>query len=440
MDASVPQNRAVTRLDALEPWLPAVAALLWWVVFHPGFISEDSIINLGDARSGEISVWFTAWWVYVVDALTLGTRSVALLTLIGSLGLQYAFYFFVVTVFPKTPARAMAIALIAFSPIVGASGMQVRHDVPLTAGLLIVAAVLARSWRDGPTARDQAWLVVAAPLIATRHNGVPTLVGAVILLLIVKRGRQAMALAVVAILATAITWGATRASGNASAMHPNQTVEWLLADISCVVARGVEPTAEEWSTLTRIASRADWPQPSACTGMNPVMKDRLGDTGAMMSNNGDLWRVWGSLSLRHPLAMAEAHAIRVRLFLPPMPPVQVMSFLHSTIEPNPFGLQWTFPAIAERARVIVRAWNAAGFILANSMIWLVALLIVAWSDASLRDRIAGAIVVGIALNAGLVIAAPISEGRYGLFILICGQTATLHYVLRKVLAQTGRNS
>lgn len=433
MDSPAPQIPVLTRLEALERWIPAAAAVLWWTVFHPGFISEDSIINLTDARSGEISVWFTAWWVYVVDALTLGTRSVALLTLLSALGLQYAVYFWIVSVFPKSSSRTVTMAVIGFCPLVGAMAIQVRHDVPLTAGLLIVAAVLARSWRDGLAGRDYVWLAAAGPLIATRHNGVPTLVGVIVLLALARRWRQAIALIGVVIIASVITLAATRASGNRTAMHPTQTVEWLLADISCALARGVEPSEAEWRALTRIASRADWPQERACSGMNPVMQERKGDSNAMIANYRELWRVWSSLAIDHPLAMASAHASRVRLFLPPMPPVEVISFLHSTIEPNPFGLQWTFPALAERARLIVRAWNAASFVLANSMIWLVMLLVLAWRDGRLRDRLIGTIALGIALNLGLVVAAPISEGRYGLFILICGQAAALHALCKKLI-------
>ena len=47
-----------------------------------------------------------------------------------------------------------------------------------------------------------------------------------------------------------ITLAATKASGNANAADPIQTVEWLMGDISCALGRGhVEPTEGEWATL-----------------------------------------------------------------------------------------------------------------------------------------------------------------------------------------------
>jgi hypothetical protein len=419
----------IARLIAHERWVPLVAALAWWITFHPGFLSEDSFINLADARSGAISVWFTAWWVYVVDGLSLGTRVASLVSLASALALEYAVYFWIVTVFPKTPARAITVFLIAISPLVGAMGIQIRHDVALGAGLLICAAVLTRTWTTSLRGRDYLWLLMTPPLIATRHNGVPTVLAASALLLLTgrRRWRHAAALVLVAVGASAITFTATRASGNTDAVDPVQTVEWLMGDISCLLGRGgVEPTAGEWATLTTIAAREAWPQPGACRFMNPILLQRAANEAAVVVNYRELLGVWGSLARRYPLKMIAAHAERVRLFLPPMPPVEVISFLHSTIVPNDFGLDWTFPAIAERARVVVRAWNGLGFVLANSMIWLIALIVIAWRSPASRDRFIPTIVIGLALNAGLLVAAPISEGRYGLFILICGQAATLY--------------
>lgn len=425
-------------LRAQERWLPAVAGLLWWATFHPGFISEDSIVNLNDARSGAISVWFTASWIYVVDLLTLGTRAISLLTLLSVVGLEYAVYFWIVTVFPKNSARAVTVLFISLSPIVGAMGIQIRHDAALTSGLLICAVVLIRTATAGPGLRDYAWFLLAMPLIATRHNGVPTIAAAAVFVLMTGRRhwRQAAALTAVAAGAAVITFAATKASGNATAADPIQTVEWLMGDISCALGRGrVEPTEGEWATLTRIAGRDQWPQLRACRVMNPMLIERLANESAIVTNYRELIGVWRSLLARHPIEMIAAHASRVRLFLPPVPPLEIPTFIHSTIVPNGFGLGWTFPALAERARVVVRAWNAMGFILANSMVWLLLLIVVTWHEPTLRTRFAPTVVIAVALTLGLLAAAPISEGRYGLFILICGQATALYAGLRaKILA------
>ena len=159
------------------------------------------------------------------------------------------------------------------------------------------------------------------PLIATRHNGVPTIAAAAVFVLMTGRRhwRQAAALTTVAAGAAVITFAATKASGNANAMDPIQTVEWLMGDISCMLGRGgVEPTEGEWATLTRIAGRDEWPQLRACRVMNPILIERLANESAIVANYGELIGVWRSLLARYPIEMIAAHATRVRLFLPPV--------------------------------------------------------------------------------------------------------------------------
>jgi len=425
----------LARLTSAERWAPLAAAVAWWATFHPGFISEDSLITLTDIRSGAISVWLTAWWAYVVKALTLDLHLIPLMTLVSVLTLEYAVYFWIVTVFPRTRARAVAVLLMALSPIVGGMGIQIRHDVALGAGLLVCAAVLTRTWSATNFGLREAWpLLLTAPLLATRHNGVPTIAAAAILVLIARRWRHAVALLAVAAVGSAITLAATRMSGNTSTMDPIQTVEWLMGDISCVLSHGAQPTEDEWATLTRIAARDAWPQQRACRVMNPIFLERKANATAIVNNYGDLVGVWRSLALRYPAEMIAAHAERVRLFLPPFPPFDMPSFLHSTIVPNDFGLAWTFPALAERARVVVRAWNAMGVVLANSMIWLLVLIVTAWRRPAWRDRLVPTIAITVALTLGLLIGAPISEGRYGLVILICGQVTALYLVLERALS------
>ena len=66
-------------------------------------------------------------------------------------------------------------------------------------------------------------------------------------------------------------------------------------------------------------------------------------------------------------------------------------------------------------------------LLANSAIWLAVLVVAAWRSPERRQRLQPTILVALALNLGLIATAPISEGRYGLFILICGQLTALQW-------------
>ena len=432
----------VTWLTRVERWLPAAAALIWWTTFYPGLFGDDSLIHLGDARIGHIPVWFTAWWIYVVDFVSAGTRAIPLLTLAGVLTLQYAAYYWLRTALPEGRARAVTVLLIGLTPLVGAMGIQVRHDVPMTAALLLCAAFLTRTWNGARVrALDIVLLVIAVPLLPTRHNGVPTIaITALVLLLWGRRRRpQALALLLVAAGAWTITFAATRASGNTNTVQPAQTVEWVMGDISCLLSKeGVDATAAEWATLERIVPRKLWPQPRACVVMNPILASPSFSTTAVETHLRELIGVWRSLAARYPVEMIAGHARRVRLFLPPFVggPPEVVSFLHSTILPNDLGLAWKWPEMAERARVVVRLWNALGWILANSALWLLVSIAVAWRLPGYRASLVPVIIIGTVLNLGLIAAAPISEGRYGLFILICGQATALFLALQPRITRT----
>jgi hypothetical protein len=420
-----------------EAWLPFAVVTAWWLAMYPGLYGEDSLLNLGEALHGPVYVWFTAWWIYLVRVVTLGMRAIPLLTLGSVLLLAYATREWARAALPASPARAAAVVLICASPLVGAFGIQVRHDVAMTSGLLLCAAVLTGVvTRGGPLVlRDYAQLAAASLLVATRHNGVPTLVaaaaGALLFAPAPERIRWATVCVAVAGGAFLVTEAATIASGNARTVDPLQAIEWALGDISCALTRpGVQPTDDQWTVLSAVADRRDWPNARACEAMNPTLSAASFHRSAPAEHQAALMRVWLSLAWRYPRQMLAAHAERVRMYLPPLvtgrPSDDHLTFIHSTILPNEFGLTWAFPRVAGAARVVVRAGNAMRLVVAHVGLWFLMLMLLAWRGR--RDHgvhLRAALVVGAALELGLLATAPISEGRYGLFILICGQTATL---------------
>ena len=413
--------------------------LVWWLAMYPGLFGEDSLITLAEARDGPINAWFTAWWVIVIDTITIGTRAIPLLTVAGVLLLAWSTRQWAAATFPAGPARAWAVVLVCATPLVGALGIQVRHDAWMTAGLLLCVAVMTRT--DGRLERfhaaDYAQLALAVLLIPTRHNGLITLILAAVgsLLVFGRSGvRFVILLGAVAISVASVSQLATRSAGLPHSIDPAQVVEWVMADVSCLVTQdGVTPTPQEWAALETIASRADWPQPRACNFVSPLFIAPTFRIAQVEPNTNALIRTWLSLGLRYPARMALVHLRRVSLFLPPfivgVPDQDYTPFIHSTILPNDFGLAWAFPQAAQVARQPARAWNAMRLILANSALWLAVVALAAWKLRDRRRQLLPAVVMAAALNAGLLATAPISEGRYGLFILICGQVTLLYWWL-----------
>jgi hypothetical protein len=235
-----------------------------------------------------------------------------------------------------------------------------------------------------------------------------------------------------------VTQFATSLAGQRHSIDPVQAVEWMMADISCMVNEpGVTLADEEWRAIEPIANPQDWPQPVACRFVNPLFIAPTFQPAAVEPNAGALARTWWTLLTRYPARMTFVHLRRVNLFLPPFvggaPETSQTPFIHSTILPNDFGLHWAFPRLAEIARIPVRAWNALRAVLANAALWLVALIVIAWRRPDLRPGLVPTIVVCIALELGLLATAPISEGRYGLLILVTGQLTLVYAIIERAL-------
>jgi hypothetical protein len=434
---AVPDPRATTESIVVraEPWLPLVIGFGWWLAMFPGLFGEDSLMNLTEARNGPVSVWFTAWWIYFIRFVTLGTRAIPLLTLFGVLVLTFAVRYWAAACFPRDRARALSVCLVCATPLVGALGIQVRHDVEMTAGLLLCAAVVGRAGNPSwPRALDVVLLILAVVLIATRHNGVAVVLAAALAcLLLPSMGlvRQGLILLIVAGAVFAGTFAATRVSGHSQIADPLGAVEWAVTDISCLLSKNdVRVSVANWEYLTTVASRADWPQPNACRFMaKELFAAASFRREPVRQNPGQLLRVWLGLALENPFRMLQAHVERVRIFLPPfvtgVPRTDNLPFIHSTILPNELDLEWKFPRIAGVARLFARAWNAVAIVVGNAGLWLIALIASSRALGAQGPALRVTILIALALELSILVAAPMSEARYGLFILIAGQVATL---------------
>lgn len=423
-----------------EVWLPVAIAAAWWLALYPGLFGEDSLITLDQARSGNVTVWFTAWWVYLIDALSLNATAIPLLTLAGVLLFSWSVRDWAVAVLPEGRARLWAIAALCATPLVGGLGVQVRHDAWMTAGLLLALAAIANAERNGRfTGFDYGRLLLAVLLIPTRHNGAGTLVASAIIGALVLRSgakRFAVTFLAVSLGVIAVSQAATRAAGQPHSIDPVQAVEWMMADVSCMAADpAVRFSDDEWARIEPIASRDDWAEPVACRFVSPLLIAPSFRPENVEAHTGGLVRTWWSLARRYPGKMVYVHARRVNLFLPPfvggVPRQAQTPFIHSTILPNDFGLEWGFPRVAEVARLPIRAWNAMRAVLANAAVWLIAIGLMAWKLPALRASLMPTLITCVGLELGLLATAPISEGRYGLLILVTGQLSLLYLVLQR---------
>ncbi len=413
------------RSARLLAWGPYVIAVLWWLCFIPGFYSADSFGALNEA-AGEITPAYTAIWPLYLRALTVRGQFPAAATLVDVLILTYAVQFWARATLDRRLGDRISVLMTA-TPLVGAIGITLWHDVLMTAGLLLLAGVASSTnWFRAKLANwDLAHLLIASALLCFRPNGPPTLAAFFGLTFLLKATRQIAVCALIAGATAMAVWGgATIATGNRSLVMPVFAQEWMRSDLSCLLSRDPTLVPDATDHFAAIGGVKAWTRSSGCWGLNP-----LGLRSSELHRSLEVIPgIWLNTALASPAAILRAHIDR-NAYLIPVPRLHALNtpFIHSTIELPGHGIAWLNPRWSEAARTYVRLWNAGRGVLAFAGAWLLVLMVLMRSrmDFNLGPTVLSA----LALAGLLFVTAPIPDARYALFILITGQAAMAAAVL-----------
>lgn len=411
------------------PYFFVITSLIWWLAFFPGFYSGDSFGALEQAKNGPITNIYTAAWPLTLRILTFGGRAPALATLVCVLLLSYSVKYFCESALPKSAVK-ITTALLLIAPVVGAMGITLWHDIPMSAGLLLATAVTikTRSFKEVPSKSDLIHLLLGAVLASYRPNGLPTLIAFFILLFLVNRSFRVLKIgAVTALLALAFSLGTTFLVGERSLVNAIYAQEWMRSDIACIWA--TEPSIispDIQNKMAEIAPLRQWNNDAGCTFLNRLgfSVDQVGRSTKTVPT------ILFEIFKKSPLSIARIHVNR-NAYLLPIPTYGAMHppFIHSIIEFPDRGIAFAQPGIAEKLRIYVRAWNGLRPVTAFAGFWLFILILFSIFSKSSRRVTLPTLSMSLAVEAILFAVAPIPDGRYALFVLIATQSLTLGYFL-----------
>lgn len=400
-------------------------AIIWWVVFYPGFFSSDSFGAVNMAKSGDLGNAFTASWAIYVRVFSLFGHFIGLLTLLNALILVYSVTRFSYSLL-KGKSASVASFILTLSPLVAGMGITLWHDVLMTAGLLLLAAFFTVIWSSEEVSKEDLYslLVPGAVLLTFRPNGLPTfLVFAALTLLFNFRKSLLKPIA----LALAITAGTTIFNSlvvvGQSPINSYYAQEWMRNDISCYATTAKGAGFVE-KNMPGIGNTASWQSLEACTFLN-----KFSLSAAERERSLEVVpATWRTLAISDPIFILKTHFDRNYYVLPlPIKGLPSIPFLHSTIELPDAGIQWAFPAVAEKARIVMRVGNALRPILAYAGMWL--LFILAGIIFLKRKEWLPTFLLGFSLLGVLFVFAPIPDGRYGLFVLLAGQLLAISFAI-----------
>lgn len=410
-------------------YLFVFTSLVWWGLFYPGFYSGDSFGALIQAKSGHISNIYTAAWPLTLRIITFGGRAPALGTLACVLLLSYSVTYFCRIALPKSSAR-WTTALLLITPGVGAMGVTLWHDIPMTAGVLLVLSVVIKTkvFQDQLSKSDLIHLLLGSVLASYRPNGLATLFVFLILMLLIKRSRRVLVVGSLVIL-TSLTFSVltTWAVGQKSLINSVYAQEWMRSDIACTWATkpGVISQASQHE-MEQVAALSQWNNAAGCTFLNDLhfSSEQVDQSTKLVPS------IWLQIFSTDPLGIFETHSTR-NAYLLPIPTTRAMHppFINSIIELPDRGIAFAAPKVVSTFRPYVRAWNGLRPITAFAGLWLAVLLGMAILSQRSRRSTLPAIAMSLALEGILFAFAPIPDGRYALPVLIVGQALALGFAL-----------
>jgi len=398
--------------------------LIWWVTFKPGFFSSDSFAAVYMARTGDLNNSFTASWAIYVRLFSLLGNSISLLTLINVSLLIYAVTRFTFSLLPDKQS-SISSSLLTVTPLVSGMGITLWHDIPMTAGMLLITAGLIELAKNNQLHQRiyASSLLPGSVLITFRPNGLPTLIlFAICYLALTRKVSLIKPISVSIVIATLVTLTSSYLVVRESPINSFYGQFSMQYDISCFAST---PEGDGFvEKYVRVADTETWASSSACTffGNSNLTNAQL------IESTKHVPKAWLTLVFQNPMFVLKTHLQRNEYLVPfILGKPQQIPFLHSTIEVADRGIEWSNPQLADNARVIMRIWNAARGLVAFSGAWLLLL----WMQTLIfkrKDWLTPA-VMALSLSLILFVFAPIPDGRYALYVLICGEICLASLIL-----------
>ena len=406
----------------------SIIQLLWWIIFFPGFFSSDSFGAVSQAKSGDLSLDGSVSWAIYIRYFSFLGNAIPLLTIISGLALTYSITCLAYSLSSKKIAAISSFVLVT-TPLVSAMGITLWHDIPFTAGLILVSAFFAAQFNRGSELTNRFWLMLfpGSVLLTFRPNGLPTLIFFAILYFLLNRNRKILIDLVCAItVASVISIGFSYLFFKQPPINSLFAQEFMREDISCYASLEKGNGFVE-RNLPGISNTEGWSSPDACTFLS---RSKLTVDDKMKAVNL-VPQVWLRLILNDPMFVLNTHMKRHAYLLPiPLYGIPLTPFIHSNIQFIDSGIEWAFPQVAEKARILPRAWNASRGFFGWAGLWLVVMVYL--SRRYKKPELAPLILMSFAQMSLLFIVAPIPDGRYALFVLITGQICLLAKIIESI--------
>jgi hypothetical protein len=399
---------------------------LFWLFLFPGFYSSDSLGLLEGYSEGKIGSEQTYIWSLITYLITFAGQIPSAATLIYSLLLVGSLTFFCFSIFQEKMASALSLVM-SLTPSISVFGITLWHDVPMTAGLLLLSGIIVNN--TATSKRGLFLLIVSIVLTNFRHNGGWVTLLSVVVWICLHQIRRKVALALFILVLTGNSFFAilNQKVDEGGSVQRLGITHWMKYDIACAYSNKSNSSSILQSDLIQFLNlegkgelEVGYSSKIACTWF--MEKDKLKNWATIPEKL--LVDEWTRIVTSNPMEILRIHSQRAP-YLIPLPIVEQRrpAFLHTNIEAkNPYVTS-SGNKFYEFARLTGRVWNYFSYITAHAGLWSVIIAVTAIRIKHLRPILALALV----LNLSIFVSAIIPDARYVMFTIIVGNLCFLYF-------------
>jgi hypothetical protein len=296
----------------------------WYLSLFPGRLGFDYSKAIVMIQNDESTNWWTSlfWWFLKITSFN--GRSIALSSLVCLIALGYSLYYLCESMPGNKYVNRLALLILSLTPIYGAFGVNVSHDVFQAAGIIIFSSFhLKALFTETDIGKsDYIALSLASSMVLTTHYGLPLVAVNVLILLLKKYFKLSILLCGLTFLITIISpIGITQ-------VPTYGLVIPIIGDLKCVAQlKSSELSDQDWEFLQSLAPKSEWISPKTCSFIDYSIADMKSLKLGEISLSKELIFNYLRISAHNPAVVAMAHFQRASIALPPPfffgPPNQV---------------------------------------------------------------------------------------------------------------------